>query len=51
MTPKEVFLRDMKWIEQCDIFIADVSGSSFGLGFDLLIVEVSPRTQTAHSKP
>src|SRR5580692_11581215 len=34
MTPKEVFLRDMKWLEQCDVFIAEVSGSSFGLGFE-----------------
>jgi nucleoside 2-deoxyribosyltransferase len=34
MTPKEVFLRDMKWLEQCDMFIAEVSGSSFGLGFE-----------------
>lgn len=34
MTPNEVFLRDMKWLEQCDMFIAEVSGSSFGLGFE-----------------
>ena len=34
MMPKEVFLRDMKWLEQCDMFIAEVSGSSFGLGFE-----------------
>jgi len=34
ITPKEVYLRDMKWLEQCDLFIAEVSGSSFGLGFE-----------------
>src|SRR5258708_31550584 len=34
ITPKEVCLRDMKWLEQCDMFIAEVSGSSFGLGFE-----------------
>jgi hypothetical protein len=34
ITPKEVYLRDMKWLEQCDVFIAEVSGSSFGLGFE-----------------
>jgi hypothetical protein len=34
ITPKEVYLRDMKWLEQCDMFIAEVSGSSFGLGFE-----------------
>jgi hypothetical protein len=34
ITPKEVYLRDMKWLEQCDLFMAEVSGSSFGLGFE-----------------
>ena len=34
ITPKEVYRRDMKWLEQCDMFIAEVSGSSFGLGFE-----------------
>jgi nucleoside 2-deoxyribosyltransferase len=34
LTPKEVYLRDMKWLEQCDMFIAEVSGSFFGLGFE-----------------
>ena len=24
----------MAWLEQCEIFIAEVSGSSFGLGFE-----------------
>src|SRR5713226_4763998 len=34
ITAKEVYLRDMKWLEQCDLFMAEVSGSSFGLGFE-----------------
>lgn len=34
ITPKEVYLLDMKWLEQCDLFMAEVSGSSFGLGFE-----------------
>jgi hypothetical protein len=34
ITPKEVYLRDTKWLEQCDLFMAEVSGSSFGLGFE-----------------
>jgi len=34
ITPKEVYLRDMRWLEQCDLFMAEVSGSSFGLGFE-----------------
>ena len=24
----------MKWLEQCDLFMAEVSGSSFGIGFE-----------------
>ena len=34
ITPQEVYLRDMNWLEQCDLFMAEVSGSSFGLGFE-----------------
>lgn len=34
ITPQQVYERDMRWLEQCDIFIAEVSGSSFGLGFE-----------------
>ena len=29
-----VFARDMRWLEQCDAFVAEVSGSSFGMGFE-----------------
>lgn len=34
ITPKEVYLRDMNWLQECDLFMAEVSGSSFGLGFE-----------------
>jgi nucleoside 2-deoxyribosyltransferase len=34
LSPQEVYRRDMAWIEQCDLFIAEVSGSSFGVGFE-----------------
>ena len=34
ITAQAVFDRDMNWLRQCDIFIAEVSGSSFGLGFE-----------------
>jgi len=34
VTPQHVFERDMRWLDQCDMFIAEVSGSSFGLGFE-----------------
>ena len=32
--PQAVYERDMGWLLQCDIFIAEVSGSSFGLGYE-----------------
>jgi hypothetical protein len=34
ITPQEVFQRDMRWLKECDLFIAEVSGSSFGLGYE-----------------
>ena len=34
LSPTEVYQRDMLWLAQSDIFIAEVSGSSFGLGFE-----------------
>jgi hypothetical protein len=32
--PQAIFARDMKWLAECDIFVAEVSGSSFGVGFE-----------------
>src|SRR5277367_2986278 len=34
ISPQEVYRRDMAWLEQCELFIGEVSGSSFGLGFE-----------------
>jgi 2'-deoxynucleoside 5'-phosphate N-hydrolase len=34
ITPQQVYERDMKWLQECDLFMAEVSGSSFGLGFE-----------------
>jgi nucleoside 2-deoxyribosyltransferase len=34
LPPAAVFERDMAWLEECDIFIAEVSGSSFGIGYE-----------------
>jgi nucleoside 2-deoxyribosyltransferase len=34
ISAQEVYRRDMAWLAQCDLFIAEVSGSSFGLGFE-----------------
>jgi 2'-deoxynucleoside 5'-phosphate N-hydrolase len=34
ISAREVYQRDMAWLQECDIFVAEVSGSSFGLGFE-----------------
>jgi nucleoside 2-deoxyribosyltransferase len=34
ISAQDVYRRDMAWLQLCDIFIAEVSGSSFGLGFE-----------------
>ena len=34
ISPQDVFRRDMRWLQECDLFLAEVSGSSFGLGFE-----------------
>jgi hypothetical protein len=34
VSPQDVYRRDMAWLGQCELFIAEVSGSSFGLGFE-----------------
>ncbi len=32
--PRAVYERDMAWLRKCDLFIAEASGSSFGVGFE-----------------
>jgi hypothetical protein len=34
ITPQQVYQRDMRWLAECDCLMAEVSGSSFGLGFE-----------------
>jgi hypothetical protein len=34
-SPSEVYKRDLEWLDECDCFMAEVSGSSFGLGFEV----------------
>ncbi|MBI4170211.1 MAG: nucleoside 2-deoxyribosyltransferase [Candidatus Aenigmarchaeota archaeon] len=31
---EEVFSRDIKWVTQCDMLIAEVSNASFGVGYE-----------------
>jgi nucleoside 2-deoxyribosyltransferase len=35
LTPKEIFSRDMKWIDRSKAMIAEVSGHSTGVGFEI----------------
>ena len=35
LTDRDVFLRDLEWLSQCDVLIAEASGSSFGVGFEV----------------
>jgi hypothetical protein len=34
ISPQEVYQRDMTWLKRRDLFVAEVSGSSFGSGFE-----------------
>ena len=34
ISPQDVYRRDMRWLQECDLFMAEASGSSFGLGFE-----------------
>lgn len=35
LSDAQIFTRDIKWIERSDIIIAEVSGSSVGVGFEI----------------
>ena len=35
LTERDVFDRDMQWLEAADVVIAEASGSSFGVGFEV----------------
>ena len=34
LTEREVFERDLRWLESADVLIAEASGSSYGVGFE-----------------
>jgi len=35
LTERQVYERDVAWLESCDLLIAEASGSSFGVGFEV----------------
>ena len=35
LTEEDVFRRDLGWLSQCDVLVAEASGSSYGVGFEV----------------
>jgi len=35
LTPAQVFERDIDWLDACDVIVAEASGSSYGVGFEV----------------
>jgi hypothetical protein len=35
ITEAEVFTRDLEWLTACDVVVAEASGSSYGVGFEV----------------
>jgi nucleoside 2-deoxyribosyltransferase len=34
-TPQEVYARDMAWLHQCDVVVAEVTSPSLGVGYEI----------------
>lgn len=35
LSERAVYQRDIDWLDRCDVLVADASGSSFGVGFEV----------------
>jgi 2'-deoxynucleoside 5'-phosphate N-hydrolase len=35
LTEAEVFERDLRWLDTCDLLVAEASGSTYGVGFEV----------------
>ena len=35
LTEEQVYRRDLEWLSQCDVLVAEASGSSYGVGFEV----------------
>lgn len=35
LTEEDVYRRDLQWLESCDFLVAEASGSSYGVGFEV----------------
>lgn len=39
LTPNEIYQRDVKWLDECDILFAEISVPSLGVGYELAYAE------------
>ena len=37
VVPEEIFTRDMRWLEECDVVVAEVSTPSHGVGYEIAL--------------
>jgi hypothetical protein len=45
LTERAIYERDIRWLDACDVLVADASGSSFGVGFEVgYVLGCSERT-------
>jgi hypothetical protein len=35
LTERQVYQRDIEWLSHCDVLVAEASGSSYGVGFEV----------------
>jgi len=35
LTERDVYSRDLEWLSGCDVIVAEASGSSYGVGFEM----------------
>ncbi|OLD14745.1 MAG: hypothetical protein AUJ01_13445 [Acidobacteria bacterium 13_1_40CM_3_65_5] len=35
LTEEDVYRRDLDWLSQCDVLVAEASGSTYGVGFEV----------------
>ena len=35
LSERDIFERDLRWLSECDVVVAEASGSSYGVGFEV----------------
>ena len=49
LSEEEVFRRDIDWLSSCEVLVAEASGTSYGVGFEVGYVSDAPRRQGSAS--